>query len=66
MTDNSVLKENPVFFDYHFTEREVRVLARFLRKNQEQIPDELLDFSARVERVMYNSMSIDEAEAFYS
>ena len=66
MTGDSVHNETPVFFDYQFTEREVRVLARFLRKNQEHIPNELLDFSAKIERVMYNSMSIDEAEAFYS
>ena len=58
--------EKTSFFEYRFTERETKSLARFLRKNQEQIPDELLDFSAGVERVMYNSMSIDEAEAFYS
>ena len=66
MTDNSLSADTNYFFEYSFTEREVRALARFLRKNQEQIPDVLLDFSARVERVMYNSMSIDEAEAFYS
>ena len=66
MINTHVSEKAPIFFDYHFTERELRGLACFLRKNQEQIPDELLDFAAKVERVMYNSMSIDEAEAFYS
>lgn len=66
MTSAFVNEKSPVSLDYHFTERELRGLACFLRKNQERLPDELLDFAAKVERVMYNSMSIDEAEAFYS
>lgn len=52
--------------DYRFSEREIKLLARFFRSNQEHIPDGLLDFSMRVERAIYSSMSIDEAEAFYS
>lgn len=66
ITDSLQINEPPVCLDYHFNERELRVLARFLRKNQEKIPDELLDFSTSVEKVMYNSMTIDEAEAFFS
>ena len=66
MTTDSPSIKTPIYLDYHFNEREIRVLARFLRKNQEHIPDELLDFATKIERVMYNSMSIDEAEAFYS
>ena len=64
MSDNCT--DTSVFLDYRFTQREIRVLAKFLRKNQGQIPDELLDFAAKIERVIYDSMSIDEAEAFYS
>lgn len=53
-------------FDYHFSEREIKALARFFRKNQERLPSELADFSMKIERVIYNFMSIDEAESFYS
>ena len=52
--------------DYHFSEREIRQLARFLRNNQESLPDELINFATKIERAIYNSMTIDEAEAFYS
>lgn len=52
--------------DYHFNESEIKLLARFFRNNQEQLPDGLLDFSTKIERAIYNSMSIDEAQAFYS
>lgn len=57
---------NSMSLDYHFNENEIRLLARFLRNNQEQIPDGLLDFSTKIERAIYNSMSIAEAQAFYS
>lgn len=60
-SDNSLIT-----LDYHFTESEIKMLARLLRKNQERLPDELLNFASKIERVIYNSMSIDEAEAFYS
>ncbi|MBQ0052755.1 MAG: hypothetical protein KBT11_11950 [Treponema sp.] len=54
------------FLDYGFSEREVRILAKFFRNHQEQIPDGLLDFAMKIERAIYNSMSIEEAEAFFS
>lgn len=57
---------NSMSLDYHFNEKEILLLARFFRKNQEQIPDGLLDFSMKIERTVYNSMSIAEAQAFYS
>ena len=67
MIESSVpLPSSPLAFDYHFTEREVRSLARFFRNHQDSIPDALLDFSTKIEKTIYNSMSIDEAAAFYS
>lgn len=66
MSDAFSSGKNPLSLDYHFSEAEVKLLARFLRENQERIPDGLLNFSMRVERAIYNSMSIDEAESFYS
>ncbi|MBQ9206607.1 MAG: hypothetical protein IJ158_07830 [Treponema sp.] len=59
-------ESNSISLDYHFTENEIKLLARFFRTNQEQLPDGLLDFSTKIERAIYNSMSIDEAQAFYS
>ncbi|MBQ7158735.1 MAG: hypothetical protein IJS09_04835 [Treponema sp.] len=51
---------------YDFSKRELRILARFIRQYQEKIPEGLEDFASAVEKAIYNSMSIDEAEAFYS
>lgn len=59
-------KINQLSLDYRFSEQEIRLLARFFRNNQEQIPDGLLDFSTKIERAIYNSLSIAEAQAFYS
>ncbi len=66
MTEQESLSPASLSLEYNFNEREIRSLARFLRNNQEQIPDALLAFATKVERAIYNSMSIDEAEAFYS
>ncbi len=66
MTENKDESKNTVSLDYHFTEREIMILARFFRNHQDQIPDGLLDFSMKIEKVVYSSMSIGEAEAFYS
>jgi hypothetical protein len=52
--------------DYHFSSDEIRVLARFFRNNQRNIPAGLEEFAAVVEKVIYNNMSIYEAEKFYS
>lgn len=51
---------------YQFTKRELRILARFIRLHQDKIPEGLEDFAGAVEKAIYNSMSVDEAEAFYS
>ncbi|WP_296330372.1 hypothetical protein [uncultured Treponema sp.] len=66
MTENESNMGASLSMDYHFSEREIRQLARFLRNNQETLPDELINFATKIERAIYNSMTIDEAEAFYS
>lgn len=55
-----------VSLDYHFTEREIRLLAKFFRNHQSELPDGLVDFSDKIERTVYNTMSIGEAEVFFS
>lgn len=66
MSDSQSAEKVSLSLDYIFDEREIRALARFFRANQERLPDELLAFSSRIERMIYNSMSIAEAQAFYS
>ncbi|WP_294430176.1 hypothetical protein [uncultured Treponema sp.] len=66
MDSDDSLRPSSLVLDYHFSEREVRSLARFFRNHQEVIPDALLGFASKIERTIYNSMSIDEAAAFYS
>jgi hypothetical protein len=53
-------------FSYTFSPRETALLARFLRSRQDEVPDGLADFLKAVEDVVYNSMSIEEAEKFYT
>lgn len=65
-SDVSAVSSAGFSLDYHFTEREVRILAKLFRNNQERIPDGLLDFAEKIEKTIYDSMSITEAEYFYS
>ncbi len=53
-------------FSYHFSPEEITALALFLRRRQHEIPEGLEEFAAAVERVIYDSMSIEEAGQFYS
>ena len=64
--DSISKSNNSLSLDYHFNEREIRLLAKFFRNNQEKLPDGLIDFSTKIERTIYNSMSIAEANAFFS
>ncbi len=59
-------KKDDFTLEYRFNEREIKLLASMFRRYQEQVPDGLVDFVTKIERKIYNSMSIEEAEAFYS
>ncbi len=59
-------KEKDISLSYTFNEREIKVLARLFRKNQAELPLELEDFAFKIEQIIYNSMSIEEVETFYS
>ncbi|MBR7064936.1 MAG: hypothetical protein IKI31_07315 [Treponema sp.] len=63
---DSVSKKSSLSFTYNFSHRETSHLAYFLRKHQNEVPDALADFLKAVESAIYNSMTIDEAEKFYS
>lgn len=65
-SENKIPPENSGSFEYNFSGREIKLLARFLRKNQPQIPAGLENFSRKVELYIYSLMSIDEVEKFFS
>ncbi|WP_147614709.1 hypothetical protein [Treponema pectinovorum] len=52
-------------FNYNFSENETALLAKFLRKNQNQLPEGLEAFARKLELFIYSNMSIDEVEKFY-
>lgn len=52
--------------DYHFTEEELKAIAKFIRQNQDYVPDELSDFRGFVEEKIYSSLSIQEVKRLYS
>ncbi|WP_407425633.1 hypothetical protein [Treponema sp.] len=66
MTSPLIDSNNGFNLEYRFNEREIKILAKLLRNHQEEIPDGLVNFSMKIEQAIYNSMSIDEATAFYS
>ena len=63
---DSVSQKSSLSFTYNFSHRETSHLAYFLRKHQNEVPDALADFLKAVESAIYNSMTIGEAEKFYS
>lgn len=52
--------------EYKFTLSEIKLLAKFFRKNQEKIPEGLETFCKVIEDTIYNSLSIEEVSQFYS
>lgn len=58
--------EGGMTFNYNFSEKETVLLAKFLRKNQNQLPKGLELFARQVELFIYSNTSIDEVEKFYS
>ena len=51
---------------YTFNPREITLLARYFRAHQDAISPCLEHFANTLERTVYNTMSIREAEQFYS
>ncbi|MCQ2613332.1 MAG: hypothetical protein MJ183_07000 [Treponemataceae bacterium] len=52
-------------FSYTFTEDELKSLIRFLRKKQNDLPQELYLLYSVLEKAIYDSMSVEEAEEFF-
>ncbi len=51
--------------DYNFSEAELKSLALLLRKHEETLDPELDDFLQFLERYVYMTMTIEEAERFF-
>lgn len=58
--------ETELHLNYEFSSREIKYLARFFRNYQDKIPKELEQFSFALEKAIYENMSIDEVEKFFS
>ena len=58
--------EKKFTLSYNFTSNEVAALAKFLRDNQESLPDGLEYFYKALEDSVYKSLSLDEVKKFYS
>lgn len=50
---------------YTFSDAELKALAYFFRQSH-SVPDELYTLNSLVEKYIYENMTIDEAERFYS
>lgn len=66
VNDTNSTSEPALSLDYSFNEREIKILARFFRQNQGKLPEGLEDFARQIELLIYQKMSIDEVEKFYS
>jgi hypothetical protein len=63
---NPVQKPETFKLSYNFSSREIAILARFFRDNQDKLPEGLETFTKSLEDSVYNSLSLEEARLFYS
>ena len=52
--------------EYNFSKKELFLLAKFLRQNEEKLPDGLESFYDVLEDSIYNTLSLEEVKRFYS
>ena len=65
MTDD-VTKPASLSFSYDFSPNETALIAHFFRDHEESVPAGLEKFAHAVEKAVYDSISIGDAERFYS
>ncbi|MCR4947925.1 MAG: hypothetical protein K6A15_02100 [Treponema sp.] len=60
--------DNPdiTILDYSFSKNELFQLAKYLRTKQEELPEGLELFYKTLEDSIYNCMSLQEVQRFYS
>lgn len=66
MTDNTKSTDPNYFLTYSFSAKEVAILARFFREQEDNLPAGLENFSQSLEKSIYNNLTIEEAKRFYS
>ena len=52
--------------EYNFSKKELFLLAKFLRQNEEKLPDGLESFYHVLEDSIYITLSLEEVKRFYS
>ena len=52
--------------NYSFSKNELYLLAKFLRRKQEELPKGLENLYKTLEDSIYNSLSLEEVKRFYS
>ena len=62
------MKENLSNFtgSYSFSQEEILSLAKFLRKNENDISFSLFKFSKYIESLIYSNMTLEEVDKFYN
>ncbi len=66
MSQEEITEERALSLDYKFSPAEIKYLAKFFRCFQDKIPRELEQFSFALEKAIYQNMSVDEVEKFFS
>lgn len=61
-----IKNEDSSVLEYNFTKKEVFLLAKFLRKNEEKMPAGLESFYHILEDSTYNILTLEEVKQFYS
>lgn len=51
--------------EYSFSDLQVRALAKYVRKHEDMLDPCLDDFRTFLENILYNRMTIEEAERFF-
>lgn len=52
--------------DYSFDIREIKLLAKFFRDHETELPEGLENFTKLLEDSLYSCLSLDEVRKFYS
>lgn len=52
--------------NYSFNSEEILSMAKFLRKNELELPSELFNFSKFIENEIYKNMTLDQVDKFYN
>lgn len=60
------MSDSDLSLSYDFTPEEIKLLAKFFRKNQETLPDGLFSFLSAVEKSIYKTLPMREVATFYS